>query len=100
MSDRGVITVGGDSVTLRATGIGRYVEAGFLGLWIVLWAIAEAFVLAVLGSMLAALFGFLRDSALSSTRPQVGAPLAARRARSICRARPPGVRPSPRSWVY
>ena len=65
MSDRDVITVEGDSVTLRATGVGRYVEAAFLGVWIVGWAIGEAFALAVLGSMLAALFGFLRDSELT-----------------------------------
>jgi hypothetical protein len=65
MSDRDAITVEGDSVTLRPTGIGRYFEAVFLGVWIVFWAISETFVLAVLGSMLAALFGFLRDSELT-----------------------------------
>ena len=52
MSDRDVITIDGDSVTLRATGVGRYVEAVFLGVWIVFWAIGEAVVLAVVGSML------------------------------------------------
>jgi hypothetical protein len=65
MSDRDVITVEGDSVTLRATGVGRYVEAVVLGVWIVFWAIGEAFALAVVGSMMAALFGFLRDSELT-----------------------------------
>jgi len=65
MSDPGVITIEGDSVTLRATGFGRYVEAAFLGVWLVFWAAGEAFALAVVGSMLAALFGFLRDSELT-----------------------------------
>ena len=65
MSDRDVIAVEGDSVTLRASGVGRYVEAAFLGVWILGWAIAELFVLAVLGSMLTALFGFLHESELT-----------------------------------
>jgi hypothetical protein len=65
MSDRDVITVEGDSVTVRATGIGRYFEAVVLGLWILFWAIGEAFALAVVGSMMAALFGLLPDSQLT-----------------------------------
>jgi len=65
MSDRDVITVEGDSVTLRASGVGRYVEAAFLAVWILAWAIGELFALAVLGSMLAALFGFLPDGELT-----------------------------------
>ena len=51
MSDRDVITVEGDCVALHPTGVGRYVEALFLGMWIVFWAIGEAFVLAVVGRL-------------------------------------------------
>src|SRR5688572_12644565 len=65
MSDRDVIAVEGDSVTLRASGVGRYVEAALLGAWVLGWAIGELFVLAVLGSMLTALFGFLHESELT-----------------------------------
>src|SRR3712207_5856562 len=62
MFDRDGIIVEGDGIILRASGVGRYVEAAFLSVWILFWIVSEAFVLAVLGSMIAALFGFFRDS--------------------------------------
>ena len=65
MSDRGVIAIDGDRVTLRPTGVGRYFEAVLLGAWSVGWAIGEAVALAMLGSMLAALIGVLGDSKLT-----------------------------------
>ncbi len=55
-----------DAIVLRPIGIGRYIEAAFLGIWLTFWSIFEVFVVSVLGSMLFALFGFLRDSRLTS----------------------------------
>lgn len=62
MSDPEAVTIDGDTVELRATGAARFFEAAFLLVWIAFWAIGEAVVLAILGSMLGALFGFFRDS--------------------------------------
>jgi hypothetical protein len=55
-----------DAVVLRPIGIGRYFEAAFLGIWLAFWSVFEAVVAGVLGSMLLALFGFLRDSRLTT----------------------------------
>ena len=41
---------------LRATGWTRYVDAAFLGLWLVLWAVGEAVALGLIGLMLASAF--------------------------------------------
>jgi len=54
-----------ETVTLRAHGIGRFFEAGFLAIWLTGWVAGEAFALAALGSILLALFGFLADSRIA-----------------------------------
>ena len=56
----------GDAIVRRPVGIGRFVEGAFLGIWLASWSLFEAIVLDVMGSMLLALFGFLRDSRLTS----------------------------------
>jgi hypothetical protein len=62
MSNREEITIVGDSVTLRSKGIARYFEGAFLLVWLGFWMVGEGVALLVLGSMLTALFGFLRES--------------------------------------
>jgi len=56
----------GDAIVLRPVGIGRYFEAAFLSIWLAFWTVFEAVTLGVLGSMLLALFGFLRNSRLTN----------------------------------
>jgi hypothetical protein len=62
MSSRDEIAIEGDAVTLRPKGVARFFEAAFLLVWLAFWAVGEGVALLVLGSMLMALFGFLRES--------------------------------------
>ena len=56
------IVIEGDGVTLRPKGIARFFEAVFLAVWLVFWTIGEGVALVVLGSMLTALAGFMKES--------------------------------------
>jgi hypothetical protein len=56
------ILIQADGVTLRPRGIARFFEAVFLAVWLVFWTIGEGVALVVLGSMLTALAGFMKES--------------------------------------
>ena len=53
--------ISGSSTSLRPSGIGRYVTAAFLSVWLVGWVMGEAFAITMLGAMFGSIAGVFSE---------------------------------------